>query len=152
MNESNKPHVADEKAGAAYPKTAVQFEQIARDTPEAMRALSRRISLSRANFMIAPRMLSTACLRVGRDPSARPGKALRRSTVRLSTFPNGTSIPGSILRRAWPGRAASLRSWNYKFDTLGAQAEEVRSLSNQVTADAVRPVQEQVKRSVGDKI
>ena len=39
MNESNKPHVADENGGAAYPKTAVQFEQIARDTPEAMRAL-----------------------------------------------------------------------------------------------------------------
>ena len=42
--------------------------------------------------------------------------------------------------------------WHEQLDTFGTQAEEVRSLSNQVTADALRPVQEQVKRGIVDKI
>ena len=32
--------------------------------------------------------------------------------------------------------------WRKQFDTLGVEAEEVRSLSNQITADAARPVQD----------
>jgi hypothetical protein len=42
MNESFNPKVAAEKARETYRKTAVQFEELARDTPEAMRALAER--------------------------------------------------------------------------------------------------------------
>jgi hypothetical protein len=38
--------------------------------------------------------------------------------------------------------------WRNQFDTLRAQAEEVSSLSAQVTADMAKPVQEQVERSI----
>jgi phasin family protein len=40
--------------------------------------------------------------------------------------------------------------WRKQFDTLGAQAEEVRSLTTQVTADAAKPVQERVTRSMDE--
>jgi phasin len=36
--------------------------------------------------------------------------------------------------------------WRKQLDALAAQAEEVRTLSTQVTADAARPIKEQGKR------
>ena len=41
--------------------------------------------------------------------------------------------------------------WRKQFDALAAQAEEVRSLSTQLAADAVKPAKEQLTRSM-DKL
>jgi hypothetical protein len=64
------------------------------------------------------------------------------------------SIPASTLRRAWRVQRTSLRPsayWRKQFGALAAQAEEVRSLSTQLAADAVKPTKEQLTRSM-DKL
>jgi phasin family protein len=40
--------------------------------------------------------------------------------------------------------------WRKQFSALAAQAEEVRMLSTQVTADAAKPIKEQVTRGVDE--
>ena len=70
-------------------------------------------------------------------------------TERSSTLPSATSIQVSILRRALrgqktqPRKAVEMQSayWRKQFDTLAAQAEEVRTLSTQVAADAAKSIE-----------
>jgi phasin len=159
MNESNKPHVADEKAGAAYPKTAVQFEQIARDTPEAMRALVAKNLAQSREFYDRSKDALEGLLESWERSFGAAGQGAAALNRKVIDIPQRNINSGFDLAKSLAG-ARSLAEimelqaayWRKQFDTLGAQAEEVGSLSNQVTADAARPVQEQVKRSVGDKI
>jgi hypothetical protein len=63
-------------------------------------------------------------------------------------LPNETSIQVSILPRALRAQkilaeAVEMQStyWRKQLDTLAAQAEEVRTLSTQVAADAAKPIE-----------
>ena len=159
MNESNKPHIAAEKPGAAYPKTAVQFEQIARDTPEAMRALvANNLAQSREFYDRSKDALEGVLESWERSFGAagQGAAALNRKVIDIAqrNINSGFDLAKNLAGARSLAEIMELQAayWRKQFDTLGAQAEEVRSLSNQVTADAVRPVQQQVKRSTVDKI
>ena len=159
MNESNKPHVAAEKAGAAHSKTAVQIEQIARDTPEAMRVLvAKNLAQSREFYDRSKDALEGLLESWERSfGAAGQGAAtLNRKVIDIAqrNINSGFDLAKSLAGARSLAEIMELQAayWRKQFDTLGAQAEEVRSLSNQVTADAVRPVQQQVKLSTVDKI
>ena len=159
MNESNKPHVAAEKTGAAHSKTAVQIEQIARDTPEAMRVLvAKNLAQSREFYDRSKDALEGLLESWERSfGAAGQGAAtLNRKVIDIAqrNINSGFDLAKSLAGARSLAEIMELQAayWRKQFDTLGAQAEEVRSLSNQVTADAARPVREQVKRSIVDKI
>jgi phasin len=159
MNESNKPHVAAEKTGAAYPKTAVQFEQIARETPEAMRVLVEKNLAQSREFYDRSKDALEGMLESWERSFGAAGQgaaALNRKVIDIAqrNINSGFDLAKSLAGARSLAEIMELQAayWRKQFDTLGAQAEEVRSLSNQVTADAVRPVQQQVKRSTIDKI
>ena len=159
MNQSNKPQIAAEKAGDTYRKTAVQFEQIARDTPGAMRALAENNLAQSREFYDRSKDALEAVLESWERSFGAAGKGAAALNRKVIDIAQGNINSGFDLAKSLAG-ARSLAEimelqaayWRKQFDTLGAQAEEVRSLSNQVTADAARPVQEQVKRSIVDKI
>ena len=106
MNHAINPKVAAEKARETYRKTAVQFEELARDTPEAMRALAEKsIAQTRELYERSKDALETA-----------------EATELQATY------------------------WRKQVGALTAQAEEVRTLSTQVTADVAEPIKAQVTR------
>ena len=159
MNQSNKPQIAAEKAGDTYRKTAVQFEQIARDTPEAMRALVAKNLAQSREFYDRSKDALEGLLESWERSFGAAGKgaaALNRKVIDIAqrNINSGFDLAKNLAGARSLAEIMELQAayWRKQFDTLGAQAEEVRSLSNQVTADAARPVQEQVKRSMIDKI
>src|SRR6478672_5910929 len=80
--------------------------------PRQCKPSPKKALFKHANFMSGPRMLSKQWSIVGNDPSTRRIRALWRSIASSSNLLSGTSIPASILRKAWPGQRTLPRSWN----------------------------------------
>ena len=159
MNEAHSPQVAAEKAGTAYRKTAVQFEQMARDTPEAMRALAEKNLAQSREFYDRSKDALEGVLDSWERSFGAAGQgaaALNRKVIDIAqrNINSGFDLAKSLAGARSLAEIMELQAayWRKQFDTLGAQAEEVRSLSNQATADALRPVQEQARRGIVDKI
>ena len=159
MNESYSPQVAGEKARETNRKTATQFENLMLGAPMsgAMRALAEQnVDQTREVYEHSKHALEAALETMERsfDAVGQGAAALNRKVVDIAqrNITSGFDLAKNLAGASNLAEIVELQAayWRKQFDTLGAQVEEVRSLSTQVTADAARPVQEQMKRSMNE--
>jgi phasin len=155
MNESLKPKVAAEKARDSYRKTAAQFEELAREAevPQAMRELAEKnIAQMRETYERSKDALEGVMQSWERsfDATNQGAVALNRKIIEIaqrnisSSFDLAKSLAGATnLAEAVEMQSAY---WRKQLCTLAAQAEEVRTLSSQVAADAT----ERMKRGMDE--
>ncbi len=159
MNESYNPQVAGEKARETNRKTASQFENLMLGAPVsgAMRALAEQnVAQTREAYERSKDALEAALETVERsfDAMGQGTAALNRKVMDIAqrNINSGFDLAKGLAGASNLAEIIELQAayWRKQFGTLGAQVEEVRSLSTQVTADAAKPVQEHVKRSVNE--
>jgi phasin len=160
MNESYNPQVATERTRETNRKTAAQFENLMLGAPmsEAMRALAEQnVAQTREAYESSKNALEAALETLERsfDAVGQGATALNRKVMDIAqrNINSGFDLAQSLAGARNLAEIIELQAayWRKQFDTLGAQTEEVRSLSTQVAADAAKPVQEQVTRSM-DKL
>lgn len=160
MNKSYNPQVATERARETNRKTAAQFENLMLGAPvsEAMRALAEQnVAQTREAYESSKNALEAALETLERsfDAVGQGATALNRKVMDIAqrNINSGFDLAQSLAGARNLAEIIELQAayWRKQFDTLGAQTEEVRSLSTQVAADAAKPVQEQVTRSM-DKL
>jgi phasin len=159
MTESFNPKVAAEKAGDTYRKTAAQFEELAGDTevPEAMRALvEKNITQTRELYERSKDALEAVLESWERsfDAAGQGAVALNRKIVDIAqrNINSGFDLAKSLAGAKNIAEAMELQAvhWRKQLGALAAQAEEVRTLSTKVTADAAEPIKAQVTRGMDE--
>jgi hypothetical protein len=153
MNDTINPKVAAERARDTYRNTAVQFEEIARDTTGAMRALTKKNLAQTREFYERSKDALEAVLESWERSFGASGQgavALNRKVFDIAqrNINSGFDLANSLAGAKDLAEVIELQvaHWRNRFGALAAQAEEVRTLSTQVTADAVKPIKEQVTR------
>ena len=159
MNKSYNSQIAAERARETNRKTAAQFENLMLRAPvsEAMRALAEQnVAQTREAYESSKHALEAALETLERsfDAVGQGATALNRKVMDIAqrNINSGFDLAKSLAGARNLAEIVELQAayWRKQFDTLGAQAEEVRSLTTQVTADAAKPVQEQVTRSMDE--
>ena len=133
----------------SFRKTAAQFEEFARETevPQAMRDLAERnIAQMRETYERSKDALEGVLQSWERsfDAAGQGAVALNRKIIDIaqrninSSFDLAKNLAGAKNL----AEAVEMQSsyWRSQLDTLAAQAEEVRTLSTQVAADSVKPM------------
>ena len=142
MNESLDPKVAARK-------TVARFEELARDTevPQAMRDLAERnIAQMRETYERSKDALEGVLQSWERsfDATNQGAVALNRKIIDIAqrNINSGFDLAKSLAGAKNLAEAMKLQAdyWRKQLDTLAAQAEEVRTLSAQVVADATKPM------------
>ena len=142
MNESLDPKVAARK-------TVARFEELARDTeiPQAMRDLAERsIAQMRETYERSKDALEGVVQSWERsfDATNQGAVALNRKIIDIAqrNINSGFDLVKSLAGAKNLTEATELQAdyWRKQLDTLAAQAEEVRTLSAQVAADATKPM------------
>jgi len=155
MTESLNPRVAADKARDTYRKTATQFEELVHDTqlPEAMRALAEKnIAQLRELYERSKDAFEAVMESWERtfDAAGQGAVALNRRVIDITqrNIDSGFELAKSLAGAKNLAEAMELQAsyWRKQLGTLGAQAEEVRTLSTQVTADVTEPIKAQVAR------
>ena len=124
----------------AYRKTQQHFQEVLSDTqmPEAMRALAEKnIAQTRELYERSKDALETVLESWEKtfDAAGQGAVALNRKVIDITQRKN--------LAEAMELQAAY---WQKQLGALGAQAEEMRSLSTKVTEDVAEPIKTQVSR------
>ena len=149
MNETFDPKVAADKARDGFRKTAAQFEEFARDTevPQAMRDLAERnIAQMRETYESSKDALEGALESWERsfDAAGQGAVALNRKIIDIAqrNINSSFDLAKSLASAKNLAEAVEMQSsyWRNQLDALAAQAEEVRTLSTQVAADAAKPI------------
>ena len=138
----------------SFRKTAAQFEEFARDAevPKAMRDLAERnIAQMRETYERSKDALEGALQSWEKsfDAAGQGAVALNRKIIDIaqrninSSFDLAKNLAGAKTL----AEAVEMQSsfWRSQLDTLAAQAEEVRTLSTQVAADAAKPIKRVVE-------
>ena len=142
MNELLDPKVATRK-------TAARFEELARDTevPQAMRDLAERnIAQMRETYERSKDALEGVVQSWERsfDATNQGAVALNRKIIDIAqrNINSGFDLAKGLAGAKNLAEAMELQAdyWRKHLDTLAAQAEEVRTLSAQVAADATKPM------------
>jgi phasin len=142
MNES-------QRAGDSFRKTTVRFEELARDTqvPEAMRDLAERnIAQLRETYERSKDALEGVLQSWERsfDATNQGAVALNRKIIDIAqrNINSGFDLAKGLAGAKNMAEAVELQAdyWRKQLDTLTAQAEEVRTLTAQVAADATKPM------------
>jgi phasin len=142
MNESLDPKVAARK-------TVARFEELARDTevPQAMRDLAERsIAQMRETYERSKDALEGVVQNWERsfDATNQGAVALNRKIIDIAqrNINSGFDLAKGLAGAKNLAEAMELQAdyWRKHLDTLAAQAEEVRTLSAQVAADATKPM------------
>ena len=142
MNESLDPKVAARK-------TVARFEELARDTevPQAMRDLAERnIAQMRESYERSKDALEGVVQSWERsfDATNQGAVALNRKIIDIAqrNINSGFDLAKGLAGAKNLAEAMELQAdyWRKQLDTLAAQAEEVRTLSAQVAADATKPM------------
>ena len=142
MNESLDPKVAARK-------TVARFEELARDTevPQAMRDLAERnIAQMRETYERSKDALEGIVQSWERsfDATNQGAVALNRKIIDIAqrNINSGFDLAKGLAGAKNLAEAMELQAdyWRKQLDTLAAQAEEVRTLSAQVAADATKPM------------
>ena len=142
MNESLDPKVA-------VRKTVARFEELARDTevPQAMRDLAERhIAQMRETYERSKDALEGVVQSWERsfDATNQGAVALNRKIIDIAqrNINSGFDLAKGLAGAKNLAEAMELQAdyWRKQLDTLAAQAEEVRTLSAQVAADATKPM------------
>ena len=142
MNQSLDPNVAARK-------TVARFEELARDTevPQAMRDLAERnIAQMRETYERSKDALEGVVQSWERsfDATNQGAVALNRKIIDIAqrNINSGFDLAKGLAGAKNLAEAMELQAdyWRKQLDTLAAQAEEVRTLSAQVAADATKPM------------
>ncbi len=142
MNQSLDPKVAARK-------TVARFEELARDTevPQAMRDLAERnIAQMRETYERSKDALEGVVQNWERsfDATNQGAVALNRKIIDIAqrNINSGFDLAKRLAGAKNLAEAMELQAdyWRKQLDTLAAQAEEVRTLSAQVAADATKPM------------
>jgi phasin len=148
MNESFNPQVAAEKVRDTLRQTPDQFEDLSAPASEAMRALAEKnVAQTRELYEHSKHALEAALETLERsfDAVGQGATALNRKVIDIAQCNIDTSfdLAKSLAGAKNLAEVVELQAiyWRKQFDVLAAQAEEVRSLSMQVTADAAKPGQ-----------
>ena len=149
MNDSPNPQIAAEAAHEANRNAAALFENFMLCAPvtKAMRALAEQhLVETRKAYERSKTALETSMATVERsfDAMGKGAVALNRKVMDMAqrNIDTGFDLAKSLAGARDLAEMVELQAahWRKQFDVLGAQAEEVRSLSAQVSADATRPV------------
>ena len=149
MNEPFDPKAVNDKARDSYRRTTAQFEEFARDAevPKAMREIAEKnIAQMRETYERSKDALENVMQSWERsfDAAGQGAVALNRKIIDIaqrninSSFDLAKNLAGAKNL----AEAVEMQSsfWRSQLDTLAAQAEEVRTLSTQVAADAAKPM------------
>ena len=158
MNESSNSKVAAEKARNAYRKTVAQFEDLVpTQLPEAMRSLAEKnIAQTRELYERSKNILEAAVESWERslDAASQGAVVLNRKVIDIaqrninSSFDLAKNLAGAKnFAEAMELQAAY---WPKQLGALQAQAEEVRTLSTKVAADATEPIKTQMTRGMDE--
>ena len=149
MNESFNPQVAAEKARETYRKTAAQFENLALNTPvsEGLRAMAEKnIAQAREAYEHSKDALEAALETLERsfDALGQGATALNHKVMDIAqrNINSGFDLAKSLAGAKNLAEAVELQGvyWRKQLAALTAQAEEFRSLSTKVAADAAAPM------------
>ena len=155
MTESSK--AAAEKARDTYRKAAAQLEDLAGETqvPEAMRALAEKnIAQSREIYERSKDALDAVLESWERsfDAVGQGAVALNRKVIDIAqrNINSGFDLARNLAAAKNLAEAMELHAayWKKQFGALQSQAEEVRTLSSKVTADAAEPIKAQMTRGL----
>jgi phasin len=154
---SQKP--AAEQARDAYKKTAAEFEQFANETkvPEAMRALAEKnIAQSRELYERSKDALEAVLESWERsfDAAGQGAVALNRKFIDIAqrNINSGFDLAKTMAEAKNLAEILELQGnfWRKQFGAMTTQAEEIRSLSTKVTANAAEPIKRQMERSADE--
>ena len=157
MNESTNSRIAAEKTRDTYRKTAAQFDELVHDTqlPEAVRALAEKnIAQTRELYERSKNALETVLTSWEKsfDAAGQGAMALNRKVIDITqqNINSGFEFAKNLAGAKNIAEAMELQAtfWSKQLSTLGAQAEEMRSLSTQVTTDVAAPIKAQVTRGM----
>jgi phasin len=158
MNESFNPQVAAEKTRDTYRRSAAQFENLALDTPlSAVRAITEKnVAQTREVYEHSKDALEAALETLERsfDALGQGATALNHKVIDIAqrNINSGFDLAKSLTKAKNLAEVIELQAtyWREQFGALANQAEEVRALSTQVTADAAKPIKEQVTRGMDE--
>jgi len=159
MNESFNPQVAAEKARDTYRMTAAQFENLTLDNPvsEAMRALAEKnVAQTREVYEHSKDALEVTLETLERsfDSMGQGAIALNHKVIEIAqrNIDSGLGLAKSLAAAKNLAEVIELQAahWRKQLGALADQAEEVRTLSIQVTVDSAKPIKEQVTRGVDE--
>ena len=157
MNEFINPQVAAEKARDTDRKTTAQFENLALDAPlsEAVRALSEKnVAQTREVYEHSKDALDAALETLERsfDALGQGATALNHKVIDIAqrNINSGFDLAKSLTKAKNLAEVIELQAtyWRKQFGVLANQAEEVRTLSTQVAADAAKPIKSQMARGM----
>ena len=159
MNESINPQVAAGKARDTDRKTTAQLENLALDAPlsEAVRALSEKnVAQTREVYEHSKDALEVTLETLERsfDSMGQGAIALNHKVIEIAqrNIDSGLGLAKSLAAAKNLAEVIELQAahWRKQLGALADQAEEVRTLSIQVTVDSAKPIKEQVTRGVDE--
>lgn len=157
MNESSKSKVGSGKSPDNY--GPAQFDEFGGNTkvPEAMRVLAEKnVAQTREFYERSKDALEAVVASWERcfDAAGQGAAALNRKAIDITqrNINSGFEFAKSLAGAKNLAEAMELQTvyWRKQLDILGTQAEEVRNLSTQVTADVTAPIKAQVKRGMDE--
>jgi phasin len=157
MNESINPQVAAGKTRDTDRKSTAQFENLALDAPlsEAVRALSEKnVAQTREVYEHSKDALDAALETLERsfDALGQGATALNHRVIDIAqrNINSGFDLAKSLTKAKNLAEVIELQAayWREQFGVLANQAEEVRTLSTQVAADAAKPIKSQMARGM----
>jgi phasin len=149
MNDSFNPQAAAAKTRDSYRKNVAEVEQLARnaEVPEAMRALAEKnITQTREVYERTKDAFETVLGNWERalDAAGQGTVALNRKVIDIAqrNINSGFDLAKSLAGAKNLAEAVELQAayWRKHLAALTAQAEEFRSLSTKVAADAAAPM------------
>jgi phasin len=157
MNESSKSKVASGKSRDTH--HPAEFDEFGGNTkmPEAMRVLAEKnIAQARELYDRSKNALEAvlASWEKSFDAAGQGVAALNRKAMDItqqnidSSFEHAKSIAGA--KNLSEAMELQTAYWRKQLSVLGTQAEELRSLSTQVTTDITAPITAQVKRGMDE--
>ncbi len=153
MTETYQPKPGS--AGARVRKTAAEFEEIARETPEAMRAIAERnIAQTQEIYERSKQTLENVLESWERtcDAAGQGAVALNRKLIEITqrNINSGFDLVKNLAAAKNLAEAMELQTdyWRRQFGELRSQAEEVRTLSARVTSDMAAPIKAQMSRGM----
>jgi phasin len=156
MNESSNPQVAAEKARDTYRKTAGKFAEVATNTevPEAMRTMVENSVAQTRELYERSKDAFEAVLQSWErtfDAAGQGAVAVNRKVIEFTqrNINSGFDLAKSLAGAKNLSQVMELQAayWHEQLDALGTQAEEIRTLSSQMTADVTKPFKDQAQRS-----
>ena len=156
MNESSNSKAASGKTHETYP---ARFDEFGGDTkvPEAVRALAENnIAQARQMYERSKDALEAVLASWERsfDAASQGAAAINRKVIEITqrNINSGFEYAKNLAGAKNLAEVMELQTayWRKQLSTLGAQAEEMRDLSSQVTTDVTAPIQAQVKRGMDE--